>query len=198
MILRRSLETDRLVLRRHTRFDAPAMVGLLNDWEVVRWLTAVPFPYSQRDALTWIAQSNRRWVEGDEYQFGVCDRETGALYGHAGLRLGDRGRAAELGYWFGQAHWGRGYATEAVAALVEFGFEVLHLHRIWASYLPENVRSLHVLSKAGLLPDGFVAQEFATLGRIVDCPRVAIDRDRFLELCAAAPPAVPAAQESLR
>lgn len=201
MILRRSLETRRLLLRRHTRVDAPAMVGLLNDWEVARWLTAVPHPYALRDALTWIAQSSRRWVEGEEYQFGIFDRADGALLGHAGVRLEDRGRVGELGYWLGRAHWGQGYATEAVVAVVRFGFDVLHLQRLWAGYLPENVRSLQVLSKAGLLPDGFVEQDFATLGRVVTCPRVAIDRDRYLELCGAVsapPPADPVPAERSR
>ncbi len=175
------LETQRLVLRRHRRADAPRLAQLLNNWEVVRWLAQVPFPYTEKDALDWISQTGRNWVEGRDYQFVAVLKETNEVVGHIGIRMDVPRPTGELGYWFGQPYWGLGYGAEAARAMVAFGFLELKLERLWATYLPENVRSLTVLSKAGLMPDGFKSQEFSTLKRTVNCPMMAIDRAEYLQ-----------------
>lgn len=182
----RRLETERLVLRRHRRSDAAQIARLLNDWEVVRWLAQVPFPYTERDARDWVIQTTRHWLDGRDYQFVVVLRDSDELIGHIGIRRDLRRPSGELGYWFGQCYWGRGYAAEAARAVVSFGFESLRLDRLWATYLPENVRSLTVLSKAGLMPDGFRVQQFTTINRTVNCPMMALDRRDYMANAAAA------------
>jgi RimJ/RimL family protein N-acetyltransferase len=62
---------------------------------------------------------------------------------------------AELGYWIGKPFWGRGYATEAARALVQYGFDTLGLHRIYARHLTRNPASGRVLHKIGMTHEGY-------------------------------------------
>jgi len=65
-------------------------------------------------------------------------------------------RRVEMGYTIARAYWGHGYATEAVQALIHFGFEQMHLVRIEAVVLPENLASARVLQKAGMQFEGLL------------------------------------------
>ena len=174
------LTTPRLILRRHARSDAAALARLLNNWNVVRWLAQVPYPYGERDALDWIGQCHRSWAAGAEYQFVVTLAAGGPLVGHIGLRLDAARQGAELGYWFGEPHWGHGYGTEAARATVGFAFHQLRLDRIWATALPSNGRSLAVLGRAGLKQVGTKLQEFAVLGEMVEVPLLSLTRADYL------------------
>ena len=63
---------------------------------------------------------------------------------------------AELGYWIGVPFWGQGHATEAVAAVLAFGFGPLGLHRIHATVFPRNPASARVLEKSGFRREGLL------------------------------------------
>lgn len=60
----------------------------------------------------------------------------------------------ELGYWIGKNYWGKGFATEAVNRMIQFGFIELGLNRIWASAISRNRSSIKVLEKSGLRKEG--------------------------------------------
>ncbi|MEK5070195.1 GNAT family N-acetyltransferase [Sporosarcina sp. FSL K6-1508] len=68
-------------------------------------------------------------------------------------------REGEIGYIINPAYWGMGYATEASKLLIEFGFEVLHLHRIFATCDPRNVASSNVLEKNGMTKEGRIRED---------------------------------------
>ena len=164
------LTTARLRMRRHRSEDAGELARLIDNWNIVRWLAEVPFPYTEDDARKWIAQTHRNWQLAKDFQFVVTRADDGGMVGHIGLRIAPsglepagnghspalRGREGELGYWFGEAFWGQGLAAEAARATVQFGFRYLRLERIWAASLPDNAGSLRVLDKAGLT---FVARQ---------------------------------------
>jgi len=82
----------------------------------------------------------------------VLERETGEVVGEAGLKpFEDGGRDVEIGYAFGPASWGRGYATEAGRAILNEAFGPLGLERIVAVTSEENSRSQRVLAKLGFI-----------------------------------------------
>jgi RimJ/RimL family protein N-acetyltransferase len=82
-------------------------------------------------------------------------RAEGQLVGLANLRRQTaEARQADIGYELAPVYWGQGYATEAARELVRFGFQELHLHRLWASCNAENQASARVLAKAGMKPEG--------------------------------------------
>lgn len=94
--------------------------------------------------------------DGVSYPFFVFDAHDQALLGGVTLAQVRRGvtQAGTIGYWMGQAHAGRGIMTEAVVLLVRFAFGTLRLHRVEASCLPSNQRSLRLLEKVGFTREG--------------------------------------------
>ena len=108
--------------------------------------TRLPDPYPEDGAASWIGHVRRRW--GREYAFAV--RHGGETVGVCGLVVAEGEREAELGYWIGRPHWGRGVATEAARAAVAFAFGPAGLDRVVALPLATNAASRRVLEKAGL------------------------------------------------
>lgn len=179
-MLRQSLTTKRLFLRRHRRSDAKPIACLLDDWDVARWLSTVPHPYTRRDAVNWIAQCGRSWQLGRDYQFVVVQPpaflKPETVVGHMGLSIKSDPTIGELGYWFGQQYWGRGYGKEAAAAVVDFGFTALRLDTIEATALPNNRRSQAVLASAGLRECGRRTVTFHSEQDPVECPLYRVHR----------------------
>jgi RimJ/RimL family protein N-acetyltransferase len=135
-----SLQTARLLLRPLTARDAPALVTLLNDWEVVSWLSVVPYPYTIADADAFVgtalADGERIWVI-----------DAGGLVGVIGIGL-------EFGYWLARSAWGQGYATEAGQAVLALHFANPDAADVHSGYFPANARSARVLQKLGFVADG--------------------------------------------
>jgi ribosomal-protein-alanine N-acetyltransferase len=67
-------------------------------------------------------------------------------------------RRGDIGYALAREYWGHGYATEAVRAMIEFGFEHLNLNRIEARAVPANVASTRVMQKAGMKYEGILSE----------------------------------------
>lgn len=104
--------------------------------------------------------------EGVAYPWFVFDVETRRLLGGVTLSQVRRGvtQAGTLGYWMGAPHAGRGIMTEAVGLVAGFAFGPLGLHRIEASCLPENRRSIHLLEKVGFSREGLARRYLCIAG----------------------------------
>jgi RimJ/RimL family protein N-acetyltransferase len=85
-----------------------------------------------------------------------------------GLRLDEQHQHAELGYWLGVPYWGKGYATEAAQEMMRYGFEELHLHRIFASHFKHNPTSGHILTKLGMRHEGCQREHLRKWDHFVD------------------------------
>ncbi len=146
-----SLATDRLNLRPWREADAPALHRLLNDWEVIRTLAMVAFPYHREHADEWIASSAQRLADGTAYQLAITgtDSDTEHLVGGIGLRIDAARRVGELGYWVGRAYWGHGVASEAAGRLARWALANLDIDRIEACAATENAASIAVLRRIG-------------------------------------------------
>jgi len=148
-----TLLTTRLVLRPMCSADAAGVTAVLGDDEVGRYLLHVPHPYSEVEAAHWISSWERRWAAGRGLALAVV-RPRAGLIGAVTLTIQPDHRRAELGYWLGRGHWGRGLAAEAASALVDWGFRELGLARVYAQYLADNRASGRVLEKLGMLREG--------------------------------------------
>lgn len=100
--------------------------------------------------------------------YAVTDRDDGNLLGAVGLVLQPAHLSAELGYWIGVPYWGRGYATEAAARVMEYGFSALGLNRIEAHHLAGNPASGRVMRKLGMRYEGTLRQKVRKWGRFED------------------------------
>ena len=114
----------------------------------------IPHPYEPGMAEAWIATHQAAYEEGRLVNFAIVRREDPALLGAIGLVVAAAHARAELGYWIGKEHWGRGYATEAARAVVEHGFSAMDLNRIVARRLARNPASGRVLEKIGMRHEG--------------------------------------------
>jgi len=141
------LRTERLLLRPLVPADAVAIEPLINDWEVAA-TTTIPHPYPAGTYEAFIRHLAEQWRAGTNYGFAIVPTESGTPIGSMNLLVGNG--TGELAYWIGRPYWGRGYATEAGARVVRFGFEELQLPAIIAVCLARNVGSIRVLEKIGL------------------------------------------------
>jgi len=140
----------------------------------------VPYPYTEADGREWIGRVRRDHAEGRGRCFAVALRDSDRLIGSVVLdaNSGDGADEPALGYWFGQAYWGKGYASEAVAALIDHGFHTLGLATIRAHTDPANLRSQRVLLRCGLVYAGDIELLEPTRGGARCAPLFRIARPR--------------------
>lgn len=144
-----SLETERLRLRPVAPGDAPAITPLVSDWEISRQTGRIPHPYPEGGAEKWISGILTCQTYGLALALAIERKEDGRLIGCVTLETDPSGTPPALGYWLGREWWGKGYATEAAAALTGHALSALGLDRIEALVFPGNPASIRVLEKAG-------------------------------------------------
>ena len=146
--------------------QVPAVVRLLKEPSVARWTLHVPHPYTRRDGRNWVRKSTEGRRTGQWLALTVVRSSDGEVLGGVGLHnLEEWSTSAEVGYWLGREHRGRGYATEAVNALLTTGFTRLGLHRIEARVFPRNLASRAVVRRCGFRYEGRLRDEAQKNGR---------------------------------
>jgi ribosomal-protein-alanine N-acetyltransferase len=144
-----SVETARLVLRPFIRADIAALAPIYGDPEVMRYMrTGHPTPAERISFI--IDYYIRYWQEHPFGLWAVERRDDGALIGQCGLFHLDNTPEVEVAYLLARDAWGQGYAPEAAAATLRYGFETAGLDRIVAVVRPQNIASQRVLEKIGL------------------------------------------------
>jgi len=158
------LETSRLCLRGLRPGDEEAIYALLSDERVVRFMLFPEFTRERAHRFVARLQAPPGVGEPPQLVLALTERASPAAIGLCGLVLRPQLEEAELWYLLQPALWGRGVVTEAVRALVGYGFGDLTLHRVWASCLPENPASARVLEKLGFRREGFLRQNLRIHG----------------------------------
>jgi ribosomal-protein-alanine N-acetyltransferase len=162
--LRRSspaLKGDRVMLRLPHGSDYREWAALraasrafLEPWEP-RWAPDELSRAAWRQRLSRYVEDN---AIGTALPFFIFENATGALIG--GITLGNIrygvAQTGQIGYWIGERYAGKGLMLDALALLVAHAFEVLRLHRIEAACIPDNLRSLRLLEKAGFQREGLL------------------------------------------
>ncbi|MDT8436199.1 MAG: GNAT family N-acetyltransferase [Gemmatimonadota bacterium] len=174
------LRTARLRLRPFAPADAPRVRELAGAPEVAAQTLNIPHPYPEGAAETWIADHGPAFRAGEGAVFAVTEAN-GTLVGAVGLRVDAQGGTAELGYWIGVPWWGRGYATEAARAVIDYGFRALSLQRIWARVLVRNPASVRVVEKAGLRHEGTLRKGLRKGNELLDHHVHAILREEWCD-----------------
>ena len=162
-----TLQTDRLLLRGWRDDDLDALAAINADAEVMRHILDGSVR-DRRQSAEGLQRMMRDWDERGFGLFAVELRETGALLGWAGLAvpgfLPEVLPAVEIGWRLSRAAWGHGYATEAAAAALRFGFADRGLDRVISIRHVDNTRSARVMAKIGL------RYEFSTVVPVVGQP----------------------------
>jgi RimJ/RimL family protein N-acetyltransferase len=159
----------RAVVRPFAAGDGPALHAAVraSHASLSYWFAWCRADYGPADAEARVAACIAAWRDGREFTFGIFDGER--LLGCAGLNRLDRAAgSANLGYWVGEAHRGRGIATAAAAQVAAFGFRELGLARIGIRVLPENAASLGVARRLGAVREAVLPGGIDFQGRPVD------------------------------
>ena len=172
------IKTERLILRRISVFDAEDMYEYSSDAEVTKYLLWDTHP-SLHYTSQYTEYLQKRYAVGDFYDWAVTLRGSGKMIGTCGFsRFLPEYKTGEVGYVLNRSFWGRGYASEALSAVITFGFEHIGLHRIMAVCMAENGASLAVMKKCGLRLEGVGRQSVWAKGKCHDaivCARLATD-----------------------
>ncbi|MEJ7812744.1 MAG: GNAT family N-acetyltransferase [Gemmatimonadaceae bacterium] len=176
---RPTLHTSRLVLRPFVADDAPAVQRLAGDRDIASTTLNIPHPYEDGMAEAWIATHEDAFARSEGLTLAVTSRDDGALIGAVGIAINLRSSRAELGYWIGKPYWGRGYCTEAAAALVAYAFDVLDLNRVHATHLTWNPASGRVMRKIGMTYEGRLREHERKWGVFEDIEKYGILRREY-------------------
>ena len=137
------LETKRLALRAPRLEDAKMVATLANDRRIAENTARIPHPYKRSDAEGFIAGANKA---GGEAVFLITLRDA-TIIGACGIVMQEQ--TPELGYWLGVPYWGKGYATEALHAVIDYAFTDLAHEALQAGARVTNPASRRVLEKCG-------------------------------------------------
>jgi RimJ/RimL family protein N-acetyltransferase len=155
------IRTERLLIRPFQPGDLAGYFARRNDPDVARyqdWELPYPMARAEKVVSAVVAMDG---PENDKWWMAVvCDPATGEVLGDVGTKLSWQGRSAEVGYTFAKKHWGRGYASEAVGALVAYLFDELDVTRVFGMLHPDNPASAMVLERTGFLFEGETKSSF--------------------------------------
>ncbi|MFN8077616.1 MAG: GNAT family protein [Kineosporiaceae bacterium] len=162
------LETERLLLRPLQHGDEDALFALFGDPQVMRYWNTPPWVDPAR-ASAMIASDAEAAADGSALRLGIVPLGAGTVVGTVSLfALDHANRRGEVGYALRYDCWGRGYATEAVGALVRWAFGELGLHRLEADIDPRNTASAAVLTRLGFRLEGVLRERWFVAGEVSD------------------------------
>lgn len=171
------LVTERLVLRPPHEDDIAELALLADNRRIAGMVARMPHPYGESEARAFVEHARRKVAPGCTYAVTLAD--SGAFIGCAGLHAGPAG--LELGYWIGEPHWDRGYATETAHTLVDLAFRATAIERLHASCRVVNAASRRVIHKCGFQYAGQGMIDSLAAGR-VPVERYALDRRTWASL----------------
>jgi ribosomal-protein-alanine N-acetyltransferase len=153
-------------IRSWRREDAQPLVRHANNVKVWRNLRdRFPHPYTTEEAQKWLTYA----VSSDpEVDFAIVFG--GEVVGGIGFTLGSdvERHSAEVGYWLGEAVWGRGIATAALRAATRWAILMFDLRRVFAVPFSDNIGSIRVLEKVGFVKEGVMRCAAVKDGQIKD------------------------------
>jgi RimJ/RimL family protein N-acetyltransferase len=151
------IRTARLALRPVRDGDEEALFPLFADWEVIRWLSSPPWPYTRADMESFVAKAPKPRTADAETRLAIM--LDGGPIGIVGVQTRpashlQRSAGPHVGYWLGRPYWGRGYMTEAVHGLCRHVFATSPHDAIYSGVFAGNAASLRVQEKLGFVQDG--------------------------------------------
>ena len=176
-----AITTDRLWLRDFHLSDWQAVHEYACDPEVSRFMEWGPNTPLDSRRFVERATSLSYLDPRVDFELAICNKFDDSLIGAVGLHIDDvANREGWLGYCLRRDQWGRGYATEAAYNLLHYGFERLHLRRVYATAAPDNQASINILQKIGMQHEGTLKSHKLIRGTWRDTELFAILEHEFV------------------
>lgn len=163
-----TLTAGRVRLRWLEDADVDDLFRIFGDPDVMRYWSSPPLA-DRAAAVALLAEIRELFAQHTLYQWGVALPDGGPVVGTCTLTSfhAESGRA-EIGFALGREHWGRGYMSDAVGALLDYAFGPLGLRRLEADVDPRNGPSLRLLERVGFRREGLLRERWATAGEVQD------------------------------
>lgn len=163
-----TITTERLTLRRLVPDDAAALFAIFGDPAVTRYWSHTAWT-DLAAAEQRVTDSARGLADGTSLTWGIARRDDDGVIGTCTLwAISHEHRRAEVGYALARAHWGRGYAAEALPPMFDHAFGALALHRLEADVDPRNAASLRALERLGFVREGLLRECYHVAGEVQD------------------------------
>lgn len=159
-----TLTAPRVRLRWLTSRDVQSLFTIFGDNEVTRYWGHSMLPDLEA-ATALLADIQTKFAGQILFQWGIALRDTDDVVGTCTLASLDvENRRAELGFALAKTFWGQGYISEALPALLQFGFGEMQLHRVWADTDPRNEPSIRTLERLGFRREGVLREHYLLHG----------------------------------
>ena len=163
-----NIETERLLLRRLDNNDADEVLALRGNPETMKYIPR-PLAKSIEEALEHIAMIEDKIVNNTGINWGITIKGNPKIIGIIGhYKISPENHRAEIGYMSFPEHNGKGYMSEAIKAVVAYGFEQMDLHSIEAIIDPGNMASERVLQKNGFIKEAHIRENELWEGKYWD------------------------------
>ena len=168
LIMPKTLETDRVNLRRAVLSDAPLISKYCSDYDVAKMTLSIPHPFPLVSAEVWIMKDRAAWEHGSAYSYVIDMKNTDTLIGEASEDIAgvmsvfkNKQGQPELGYWIARPFWGQGLATHTALSVMSAYEHCFGSTQIYAAIFDDNLASGHVLEKLGFTRTGSSAALFS-------------------------------------
>jgi ribosomal-protein-alanine N-acetyltransferase len=163
------LITERLLLRQVNVSDAPELFFLRSDKNVLEFIAKEPAK-SVDEVKTFIKTINQSIKESESVLWGIALRNNPAvIIGSIGFwQVQKENYRSEIGYLLHPLHWKKGIMKEAMAKVLEYGFNKMKLHSVEAKIDPANLASAAILESAGFVREGYYKEDYFFRGKFLD------------------------------
>ena len=144
------LQIDNCIMRSLQPSDLDALSAIWADPEVTRFLPSRGVPISRENTEKSLKSFIEHWQQRGYGIWAIIENSSSQMIGYCGLRYLEELDEVEVLYGLTSAYWGRGIATKAAKAAIDYGFNMAKLDKIIGMALPDNLASRRVLEKAGL------------------------------------------------
>ena len=180
----KELNTERLCLRRFRREDAEVFFSRVGgNTNVTKYMLFEPHK-SIEETQASIEKILGRYAMGNAYTWAIALTEDDEVIGRIDLlRFEETESRCSFAYMIGDEFWGKGYGTEALAAVLRYAFEVLELREVVADHMSENVASGAVMRKVGMRHVGVQKARYEKEGALFDADEYRITLEEWRNIC---------------
>lgn len=157
-----TLETDRLVLRALRDDDLDQLILMLNNENVSKQVLSIAYPFTMKHAQERLQSILEGYTKREMFVFSIALRENDLVIGQIGLHPHVKHNHAEIGYVLGEPYWGKGFMTEAIHKVLEYGLKDRKFHKIIATHYIDNPASGRCMAKAGMNLEGELFEHYKT------------------------------------
>ena len=162
------LMSERLLLRRITMHDAADFLKIRSDINAMKYIDR-PIATELEDMYKLILKINDGIDQNDAIGWGITLKNENRLIGTIGYHIIEKEHyRAEIGYMLLPSAWKKGYMSEAIQAVIDFGFSKMNLHSIEAKINPDNQASAMLLKKFHFIREAYFKENYFFNGKFLD------------------------------